>query len=370
MLVVRPVRIEDLDALFRLAESAGIGLTTLPPDRRLLRERIVRSQHALAADPLKPGGETYLFVLEDLRTGALAGTAGMVAKVGGFEPFYSYQLRTTVHESAEMGVRKEIRTLHLVANHSGPSEIGTLFLSSTHRGGGNGRLLSLSRFLFMADFPHRFDEEVIAEMRGVLTPDGNSPFWDTVGRHFFDMEFARADVLSAADKQFIADLMPKHPIYIPMLPPDVQAVIGQVHVETRPALRLLEQEGFVFGAHVDIFDAGPLVSAPRDRIRTLAQSVRAVVRDIVPEIGLPETYLISNGRVEFRACLGHLRPVGPGGGPEGASHESVGRQPGGALHESVGRQPGGGQVDVPRDIALALGLRVGDTLRYAPARAG
>lgn len=351
MLVVRPVRLDDLDALFALAESAGIGLTTLPPDRRLLKDRIVRSVHGFATDPVKPGGEAYLLVMEDQRSGALAGTCGMVAKVGGFDPFYSYAVQTTLQESPELGVRREIPTLHLVANHSGPSEIGTLFLAPEFRGGGNGRLLSLSRFLFMADAPQRFDDEVIAEMRGVLTPEDDSPFWEAVGRHFFDMEFARADVLSAADKKFIADLMPEHPIYIPMLPAEVQHVIGQVHVETRPALRLLEQEGFRFGNHVDIFDAGPLLTATRPEIRTIRESRLAVVRDIVAEVGLPETYLISNARLDFRCCLGNLRAA-PTGEPVD------------------GRPPPVEAVDLPRDIALTLGVRVGDRVRYAPARPG
>lgn len=337
MLVIRPARPDDLDALMQLAEGAGVGLTTLPPDRRLLRDRIQRSVHSLASEPVKPGGEAYLLVMEDLRNGRLAGTCGMLAKVGGFEPFYSYAVQRTLHESRQLGVHKEIPTLHLVANHSGPSEIGTLFLAPPWRGGGNGRLLSLSRFLFMAGFPTRFDAEVIAEMRGVLTDDGNSPFWDAVGRHFFNMEFARADVLSAADKQFIADLMPKHPIYIPMLPAEVQQVIGQVHTETRPALRLLEQEGFRFGNHVDIFDAGPLVAAPCAEIRTIRDSRAASVREIVPEVGLPEAFLISNDRVDFRCVLGNLRVVEGG-------------------------------VALPQDLALALGVREGQPVRYAPAR--
>ena len=337
MLVIRPARLEDLDALMQLAESAGVGLTTLPPDRRLLRDRVQRSMHSFASEPVKPGGESYLLVMEDLRNGRLAGTCGMLAKVGGFEPFYSYAVRSTVHESRELGVRREIPTLHLEANHSGPSEIGTLFLAAPWRGGGNGRLLSLSRFLLMAGFPTRFDAEVIAEMRGVLTPDGNSPFWEAVGRHFFDMEFSRADVLSAADKQFIADLMPKHPIYIPMLPWSVQEVIGKVHTETRPALRLLEQEGFRFGSHVDIFDAGPLVAAARGDIRTIRDSRRAVVREIVAEVGLPEAYLIGNERVDFRCVLGNLREIDGG-------------------------------VALPRDLALALGVREGDAVRYSPSR--
>jgi arginine N-succinyltransferase len=338
MLIIRPVRSGDLEELVRLAESAGIGLTTLPKDRRLLRQRITASEHALAMEVLRPGGEQYLFVLEDLTTGRLAGTCGFIAKVGGFEPFYSYALQTTLHESKAYGIRKEVQVLHLVANHSGPTEIGTLFLASDYRGGGTGRLLSLSRFLFMATFPGRFEAEVIAEMRGVLDAEGRSPFWQAIGQHFFDMPFARADLLSAADKQFIADLMPKHPIYIPMLPPEVQAVIGQVHDETRPALRLLEQEGFRFGGMVDIFDAGPLVRARRDDVRSITESRTATVGRILPLSGDHSTWLIANERLDYRCCLGHLEANADG------------------------------TVGVPRDIALALGLKLGDPLRFVAAR--
>jgi len=343
MLLIRPARLEDVDALLALAEGAGVGLTTLPPDRRLLRERVVRSQHAFGSEPTRPAGEAYLLVLEDLRTGGIAGTCGLVSKVGGFEPFYTYALQTTVHASNELAVRREVPTLHLERSHSGPSEIGTLFLAPEWRRGGNGRLLSLSRFVFMACFPARFDRTVIAEMRGVLDAQGNSPFWEAVGRHFFDMEFARADVLSAADKTFIADLMPKHPIYTPMLPHSVQAVIGRVHAETAPALRLLEQEGFRFGDHVDIFDGGPLYVAERDAIRTVRESRAAVVADIVPELGLPETFLIANARVDFRCVLGHLRVIEPDA-------------------------DGAARVVLPRDLALALGVRTGERVRYVAAR--
>jgi arginine N-succinyltransferase len=191
----------------------------------------------------------------------------------------------------------------------------------------------------MAGFPARFETEVIAEMRGVLDAEGRSPFWQAIGQHFFDMPFARADLLSAADKQFIADLMPEHPIYIPMLPPEVQAVIGQVHEETRPALKLLEQEGFGFGGMVDIFDGGPLVRCRREQIRTIRDSRTAPVGRIVPGIGDDTTYLISNERPDYRCCLGRVEVE-----PDGS-------------------------VNLGRDVALALGVRLGQQVRYATARA-
>lgn len=338
MMIVRPVRADDLDAVLALAESAGVGLTTLPPDRKLLERRIRASVNALGGEVDRPAGEAYLFVMEDLTTGALRGTCGVVARVGGFEPFYSYTVKTHVHASKQLHVSKDLQVLHLVVNHKGPTEIGTLFLHPDARGGGNGRLLSLSRFLFLGAFPQRFDEQVIAEMRGVLTEEGESPFWNAIGRHFFDMDFARADVLSATDKQFIGELMPKHPLYIPMLGAEAQAVIGKVHRETRPALRLLEQEGFRYNHQVDIFDGGPMVEAPRRAIRSIRESRRATVAGVVPACATETPLIIANERLDFRACLGKVE-----------------------VRED-------GSVDLPRDVALALGVRLGDPVRYVAAR--
>src|SRR5262249_22653987 len=158
--------------------------------------------------------------------------------------FYAYRIEKAVHESDVLKVRKEVPFLKLVTEHNGPCEIGSLFLAPSYRRDGNGRFLSLVRFLFMAEQPKRFDPVVIAELRGVIDDLGHSAFWDALGRHFFEVEYPTADYLSMVNKKFIADLMPSHPIYIPLLPKEAQAVIGQVHEQTRPALKILEDEGF------------------------------------------------------------------------------------------------------------------------------
>jgi len=43
MYVIRPVAADDLAGLLWLAESAGIGLTTLPPSEKALAEKITAS---------------------------------------------------------------------------------------------------------------------------------------------------------------------------------------------------------------------------------------------------------------------------------------------------------------------------------------
>lgn len=338
MLVIRPITLEDLDQLVALAHQTGYGLTTLPKDPDLLRNRILDSEHSFERISERPRGETYLFAMEDLKTGKIAGTSAVVSKVGGFEPFYAYRIEKSVHESDILSVRKEIEFLKLVAEHNGPCEIGSLFLAPDYRRGGHGRLLSLARFIFIAERPKRFDPMVIAELRGVIDENGRSPFWDALGKHFFDIEYPNADYLSMVNKKFIADLMPTHPIYIPLLPTEARAVIGQVHEQTRPALRILEEEGFRFAGMVDIFDAGPIVSCPRDQIRTVRESVQAPVADITEDpIDSPD-YVVCASRKEFRACRGPIE-----------------------------RLPDGG-VRIPSATALALNVKVGDPVRFATLR--
>ena len=258
--------------------------------------------------------------------------SAIYSKVGGYEPFYSYEIETAVHYSEVLGIRKEIDVLHLKAEHNGPSEIGSLFLSPDYWGSGHGRLLSISRFLFMAEFPNRFDKETIAEMRGVVHNDGHSPLWDSLGSHFFQIEFPKAETLTAESKQFIADLMPKHPIYIPLLPDDAQQVIGKVHDNTRPALTMLKSEGFEHRNLVDIFDGGPTMHCETQNIRAVRESRKGNVAEITDQVENGQNLLVSNARLTFRACLGNV-----------------------AWND--------GQASIDQVTALRLDLKVGDQLR-------
>lgn len=308
MYVFRPVKESDLGGLATLARSTGGGLTTLPPDASFLESRILDAQGAFHPRVAKPGGEYYLFVLQDTDSGELVGTAGISARVGGFDPWYSYEIRKERFTHAPLGIDKEVATLHLKKEHRGPSEVCSLFLRADCRRRNVGRLLSLTRFLFMAAFPQRFTTTVIAEMRGFSNPTGKSPFWEAVGRHFFEHDYYAADVLCGlGDKQFIADLMPRHPIYVPLLPTETQQILGRVHPDTEAALALLRSEGFSEMGEIDIFDAGPLVHTDVARVRTIRQSRRATIGAVVPAPPDPEAmFLVSNGKLDFRGCLASI----------------------------------------------------------------
>jgi arginine N-succinyltransferase len=333
MVVVRPVQNSDLDQLLALAALTGVGLTTLPQDRDYLSKRIRNSRRAFENIPDKPGGESYLFVMEDLDTHTIVGTSGIVSKVGGFEPFYSYAIEKVVFHSDVISVNKEVPLLKLHEEHDGPAEIGTLFLHPDFRKNGNGRMLQLVRFLFMAEHPDAFERTVVSELRGVSDEQGRSPFWDAIGRHFFDIDFRRADYLSIVNKRFIADLMPRHPIYIPLLPKSAQDVIGVPHEHSKPAVRNLEKEGFTFANEVDIFDAGPVFSCPREKIRTILESKVAKIREIVERVEGQRAMIAASGK-EFRAVQGEIEIV------ENA-------------------------VRIPRACADAIGATVGESIRFA-----
>ncbi len=313
MFVVRPIARDDLPAVLALSERTGTGLTTLPASRERLAGRIDRSIASFAGTAPREDA-CYVFVLTEAARGAaesrVVGIGAIEAAVGLKEPWYNYRVGTLVHASRALGVYTAVPTLFLSNDHTGHTELCTLFVDQSFRHGRNGPLIAKSRLLFIAEFAERFGEKVIAELRGRLDRNGRSPFWEGLGRHFFAMEYSTADYLTGiGQKSFIAELMPKHPVYVNLLPADAREAIGAVHADTEPARRMLEQEGFRYDGSVDIFDAGPTVEAFRDDIDAVHRSrLLPVTLDEVdpvpdnPVAGVP--WLVCNRSFAgFRAIL-------------------------------------------------------------------
>ncbi|MGK9171763.1 arginine N-succinyltransferase [Yokenella regensburgei] len=309
MMVIRPVERSDLPALMALAGKTGGGLTSLPVDEATLSDRIERALKTWRGE-LPKADQGYVFVLTSTDTGEVAGICAIEVAVGLNEPWYNYRVGTLVHASKELNVYNALPTLFLSNDHTGSSELCTLFLDPAWRKEGNGYLLSKSRFLFMAAFRDRFNEKVVAEMRGVIDETGFSPFWDSLGKRFFSMEFSRADYLcGTGQKAFIAELMPKHPIYTDFLSADAQAVIGQVHPQTAPARAVLEKEGFRYCNYVDIFDGGPTLECDIDSVRAVRKSRLVEVVEGDCAAGEWPACLVSNEQYhQFRAMLIHVDP--------------------------------------------------------------
>jgi len=347
MMIIRPINKGDFDSLCYLAKNTGIGVTSLPDNPDLLQSKIDRAEESFAKN-IDSDHAKYVFVLEDTQAKKVVGICGIEARVGLEDVWYNYRISTTVNASTELGVHKQTPTLYLTNDLTGCSEVCSLFLDADYRKNSNGLLLSKSRFLFLADFPDMFSEKVFAEMRGVSDDHGHSPFWEALGKKFFTLDFSRADYLSGVSgKSFIAELMPKHPIYLPFLSDEAQAVVGKVHENTVPARAMLESEGFNFNGFIDIFDGGPAIEAFVNNIRAVRESFKRhalVVKnpketdeDDMPN--LKDSYLVSNRSFsDFRVAL----------------------VPASSIRQDT--------IDIPAELAEHLQICSGDVLRAVSLR--
>ena len=335
MKIIRPITLADLPALVHLAESAGAGFTSLPTDENFLREKIELSIDSFAKNVTVAGHERYLFVMVETDTGEIGACCAIEAACGLDEAFYNYRVGLTVHASRELAIYNRVPTLYLSNDYTGTSVLCSLFMQPHFRGAGAGKLLSKCRFLFMANFPERFAEKVIAEMRGDSDEQGHSPFWEGLGRHFMSVDYTRAEhIVGMGNKAFIAELMPPHPIYAVLLPQKAQDVMGKVHPQTAPALHLLQQEGFRYQGYIDIFDGGPTVEAPREEIRSIRRSQTLIVAVGDTASGAP--CLVANTSLgDFRCAYAELTPRD-------------------------------GLVTLSPTLAGQLGVAAGDKLRFCP----
>ncbi|HSX54734.1 MAG TPA: arginine N-succinyltransferase [Sphingomonas sp.] len=332
--LIRPAREDDLQALYEMAKLTGGGFTNLPPEKPALRTKLERSALAFSRtdDALKD--ELFVLVLENSETREVRGTCQIFTQVGQRWPFYSYRLGIETKHSEALARTFRAEILSLTNDLEGCSEVGGLFLHPGERAGGLGMLLARSRYLFIAMHRARFADRVLAELRGVIDEAGGSPFWDGVAGRFFGMNFQQADEFNAIHgNQFIADLMPKHPIYTAMLTESARSVIGLPHPSGRAAMRMLEQEGFAFENYIDIFDGGPTMTARTDQVMTVRDSRADKVAEIAD--GGSASIIARGALGDFRAC-----------------------------HGRIGLSDGGVTVDAMS--ASILGVEAGQEVRHAP----
>jgi arginine N-succinyltransferase len=336
--IIRPAKMDDLQPIYEMAKRTGGGFTNLPPDRNALTAKLERSVAGFDRVGEDVADDLYVFVLQNTATSEVRGTCQIFGNVGQKWPFYSYRIGALTQHSEELGRTFRADILNLSTDLEGTTEVGGLFLHPGERAGGLGLLIARSRYLFIRNHRERFADRTIAELRGVIDEAGGSPFWDGVAGRFFGMSFQEADEFNAKfGNQFIADLMPKHPVYIAMLSESAKSVIGVPHPSGRAAMRMLENEGFAWENYVDIFDGGPTMTARTDQIRSVREAQDAEVVEINASLGEVlggDKMLVTTGRLHgFKAAYGWTLP----------------REGGVALDEVS---------------AATLGLSVGDQITY------
>lgn len=309
---IRPATTADLPALYEMAKLTGGGFTNLPPDRKALKAKLEKSAAAFDVEHGIDGDDLFVLVLENHATGEVRGTCQIFTRVGQKHPFYSYRLGTMAQYSQALDRTFRAEMLSLTTDLEGSSEVGGLFLHPGERAGGLGMMLARSRYLFIKAHRARFADRILAELRGIIDEAGGSPFWDGLAGRFFGMNFQDADHYNATHgHQFIADLFPKHPVYVAMLTEGARAAIGLPHPSGRAAMRMLENEGFAYEKYVDIFDGGPTMTARTDKVSTIRAAAARRIVCIDGDAG--SDMLVATGeRKGFRAAYAKVRPVGDG----------------------------------------------------------
>lgn len=304
MFVVRPVATADIPALEKLASGLTPGVHTLPRTRKTIERAVERSIASFAAQPDMPSEESYFFVLEAADK-SIAGTAAISATAGATGTFFAFRNDVLSQVSRDLNISHNVHALTLCSDLTSHSQLSSYYLPERRNAGAEAALLSRARLLFAAVAPQRFGDRFFASMAGMTDANGHSPFWEALGRKFFQMDFLEAErmIEGARNRTLIVELMPHYPVYVPLLPGEAQAAMGQVHAEGELPFRILSEEGFEPDEYIDIFDGGPILRAHKNALRSFSQSM--IRTAVTGEDGAVRgTYLIATNREEnFRAVV-------------------------------------------------------------------
>lgn len=307
MMVLRPAAEADEKGLCALGQLNWQGLAILPSTDIAWREKIASSLATFARSSARAPhrDDLYLLVLEDMETQRLVGTSQIVGRTAGSSTMGHYYHVDNVQLAPLKNVStRTLGILQPVQRETVATEVGGLFLDPTVRQQGLSALASLSRFLLIASHPHRFCREIIAEIRGRIDEHRTSPFWNAVGRHFWDVDYADLMLHLARDPSLIPALISPIPIYLFLLGPALHASIGNAHPLSQVALNRLINQGFALTGDVDPFDAGPKVMAETNNLRIIREHRCATVRRVEFNGDAAATRsLVANGSLQFRACI-------------------------------------------------------------------
>ena len=309
MLLIRTVKMYDLENLYDISKDLGQGFTSLPQDKTLIKNKIQFSEASFKKEIDSPRKELYFFVLEDTKTKKIVGTSAIKSSLNEDEIFH-YEIKSECNQYDKFNIRVENEYLQLSQKYLNCSELCSLYLDANYREGYVGRCLSFMRFLFIRQNISRFHDVLIAQMRGFINELGQSPFWNWFSRNFFHLEYNDVVHLTGiGENDFIGSLVPKHPIYVNVLPKEVYSVIGRVNVDTIPAIKLLQKLGFSFNYCIDLFDAGPTIEAKIDDLN-LMDNIRVFQVKLLSNNELllrlsKKNFIIANHEcVDFKATLG------------------------------------------------------------------
>lgn len=271
---LRDVSSFDIEDIFKL--SSLLNTLNLPANESELKKVITNSELSFSQQETDIQQRSFLFVLCD-QSNRVFGTSQIFAKHGTLSsPHLYFQVDHDERYSETLKKFFRHRTLRLMQNFDGPTEIGSLVLHNSLRSSPHklGTMLSYVRFLFMAMRPHYFASGVLAELLPPLGANFESSLWNAVGHKFTGLSYYEADMISRTNKEFIKTLFPTCEIYASLLPKNAQDVIGQVGPQSKGAAHLLSKIGFRYSNRVDPFDGGPHFEADLTSISLIREASR------------------------------------------------------------------------------------------------
>ena len=179
-------------------------------------------------------------------------------------------------------------------------------------------------------YPSHFCNRLLTELLPPRRPDGGNAFWDALGGPLTGLNYYRADLLCRSDKEFIATLFPHHEIVLELLPPDAQAIVGEVGPATVPACRLFERAGFTYLDTVDPFDGGPHYGARLEEVEPLQRSRHLVCLDLPPSKA--DTHLLLGNPRFQQFCAADCQLQGQGIRLDDATKHHLHLQAGDSVH--------------------------------------
>jgi arginine N-succinyltransferase len=222
-------------------------------------------------------------LLVAVRTGAeggqvVAACVRVHQAIGLDRPRHWFHVGRAVHAAPELGLFHQQRTLLLGNDLTGAWEIADLAcdrtgLTEAERASVLRRLLDAA----LAEIRRRRAQPagraagetitVICELPGIRDASGQSPFWQSFGRHFYDGDPQLAAERHGPEwKSCVAALLPREPLLVSFLSEAAQRALGAPDASLEVQARLLHDAGFRAGRHVTVDDAGPVFEADLDQL--------------------------------------------------------------------------------------------------------
>jgi arginine N-succinyltransferase len=253
---IRPATAGDVGGLIPLLPAPGQGGSLLPPAGG-------------------PAAREWLLVATQDVDASVAGCVRVRRAIGLDRPRFWYHVGCAVHAAPELELFHRQRTLLLGNDLTGAWEIADLVCDAATLD--TEAQVTLLRRLLRAALAlivrqraadptvAAAEPTVICELPGLRDTAGRSPFWDSLGRRFYDGDpLLAAERFGPAWKTHVAALLPHEPLLVSFLPHEAQAALGAPGRGAEAAARVLHETGLRAGRHVTLDDAGPVYEGDLD----------------------------------------------------------------------------------------------------------